>query len=48
MIGDDLEVDVLGARNVGLDQIFFNPEQIKHNEKVTYEILSLKELQEIL
>lgn len=48
MIGDDLEVDVLGAKNVGLDQIFFNPDRIVHREKVTYEILSLKQLQEIL
>jgi len=32
----------------GLDQIFFNPDRIVHREKVTYEILSLKQLQEIL
>lgn len=48
MIGDDLQVDVLGAKNVGLDQVYFNPENIKHSENITHEINSLKELQEIL
>ncbi|HAF28098.1 MAG TPA: noncanonical pyrimidine nucleotidase, YjjG family, partial [Bacteroidales bacterium] len=28
MIGDDLQVDVLGAKNIGLDQVFFNPDNI--------------------
>ncbi len=47
IIGDDLEVDVLGARNVGMDQVFFNPEGKVHKEKVTYEIRSLNELIDI-
>jgi len=48
MIGDDLEVDVLGAKNVGLDQVYFNPFKQEHTEEITHEINSLKELQEIL
>lgn len=48
MIGDDLQVDVLGAKNVGLDQVFFNPFKQEHKEEITHEINSLKELQEIL
>lgn len=48
MIGDDLNVDVLGAKNIGMDQIYFNPQNIKHSEDITLEINSLKELQEIL
>lgn len=48
MIGDDLEADILGAKNVGLDQIFFNPTERNHNEDITHEISNLKELQEIL
>lgn len=48
MIGDDLQVDVLGAKNIGLDQVYFNPFQKEHSEKITHEISSLKELQEIL
>ncbi|OFX25776.1 MAG: noncanonical pyrimidine nucleotidase, YjjG family [Bacteroidetes bacterium GWA2_31_9b] len=48
MVGDDFETDILGAKNVGIDQVFFNPENVKHSENFTHEISSLKELQEIL
>ncbi len=48
MIGDELETDIIGARNFGIDQVFFNPESIKHNEKVTYEISDLLELMGLL
>jgi len=48
MIGDDLEVDIVGARNFGMDQAYFNPGKTAHNEKVTYEISSLTELKDIL
>jgi putative hydrolase of the HAD superfamily len=48
MIGDDLETDILGAKNTGIDQVFFNTDNIKHSEDITYEISSLKELTEIL
>ncbi|HAN77252.1 MAG TPA: noncanonical pyrimidine nucleotidase, YjjG family [Bacteroidales bacterium] len=47
MIGDDLEVDIAGADRIGMDTIFFNPEKIKFNQKVTYEIIDLIELKEI-
>jgi len=48
IIGDDLVVDIVGGRDVGLDQVFFNPEGIKHEEEVTFEIKCLTELKEIL
>jgi len=48
MVGDNLEADVLGAQNAGIDQVFFNPEQKKHPLKATYEINCLSELQRIL
>jgi putative hydrolase of the HAD superfamily len=48
MIGDALEIDIEGARNAGMDQVFFNPARHSHNEKVTYEISSLHELMSIL
>lgn len=48
MIGDNLETDVLGARNAGIDQIFYNPERTKHDESMTYEIGCLSELRDIL
>lgn len=44
MIGDNLEADIIGARSVGIDQVFFNPEGVTHNQKVTAEIKELKEL----
>ncbi|HNQ62148.1 MAG TPA: YjjG family noncanonical pyrimidine nucleotidase [Bacteroidia bacterium] len=48
MIGDGLEVDVLGALNAGMDAIYFNPEKKSHTEILTYEIKSLDELKSIL
>ncbi len=48
MIGDDIEVDLLGSRNAGIDQVFFNSENIPHSESFTFEISQLNELIEIL
>ena len=48
MIGDALEVDIVGARNAGWDQVYFNPARLPHSEKVTHEISHLRELMEIL
>jgi putative hydrolase of the HAD superfamily len=48
MIGDSLEADIVGARNAGLNQVYFNPHENPHEEAVTHEIKSLKELMEIL
>jgi putative hydrolase of the HAD superfamily len=47
IIGDDLEVDIIGARNIGMDGIYFNANGKGHSEEVTYEIVSLKELMHI-
>ena len=48
MIGDDLEVDILGARNFGIAQVYLNRDGVNHSESVTYEITSLLELKQIL
>jgi putative hydrolase of the HAD superfamily len=48
MIGDNLECDVLGAYNAGIDQVYFNPEKRRHFAQTTYEISSLAELREFL
>ena len=48
MIGDNLEADILGAKEVGIDQVFFNPDGLPNNEEVTFEIQNLKELIGIL
>jgi putative hydrolase of the HAD superfamily len=48
MIGDDLDADIVGARNAGLDQVFVNRHNFQHNEKVTHEIDCLSQLKELL
>jgi putative hydrolase of the HAD superfamily len=48
MIGDNLECDMLGAYNAGIDQVYFNPEKRRHFNQVTYEISCLSELRTIL
>jgi putative hydrolase of the HAD superfamily len=47
MIGDALDIDVLGAYNAGWDQVFFNPKKIAHKRKPTYEVHGLDMLLEI-
>ncbi len=48
MVGDGLEVDVLGALAAGWDAVFFNPYKNAHKENLKYEISSLDELTKIL
>ena len=48
MIGDNLVADILGAKNVGIDQVYFNPEKNRHQERVSYEISDLGELPALL
>ncbi|MEO8404996.1 MAG: YjjG family noncanonical pyrimidine nucleotidase [Chitinophagaceae bacterium] len=47
MIGDTQEVDILGAKNAGMDQIFVNHLNVVVEEPATYVVNSLKELEEI-
>lgn len=48
MIGDDLEVDMAGARQSGMDQLYVNHDKKKHAEPVTMEVFSLEEIIGIL
>ncbi len=48
MIGDDFDVDIVGATDSGIDAIFFNPEKVAHNGGATFEIQDLIELKNIL
>lgn len=48
MVGDELFVDIGGARKFGIDQVYYNPLAIPHSEVVTYEVRSLSEIKEIL
>lgn len=48
MIGDDWESDIQGAKNTGMDYIFFNPRQRPTPEKPQTQIVSLKALLRLL
>lgn len=48
MIGDAVDIDILGAINAGWDSIYFNPKGLPHDRKPTYEIAHLEELTRIL
>ncbi len=48
MIGDDLEIDIVGAKKFGMDQIFFNRHKVPHKMKPTYEVNDLLEIMKIL
>lgn len=47
MIGDSIEVDIIGAMNVGIDQVYVNHLGVDPTVKPTYTVNSLKELENI-
>ena len=47
MIGDSIEVDIIGAMNAGIDQVYVNHLDIEAQIKPTYTVKSLKELEDI-
>ncbi len=48
MVGDNLDVDIAGARGAGIDQVYFNPNRIRHRAETTFEIGALVELKGFL
>jgi len=48
MIGDNWENDILGAKQYGIDQVFFNPNKAPHEGQATYEISAMEELRKIV
>ena len=48
MIGDDLNLDIIGAKKAGMGQIYYNPQKITHNEEVTFEIYELLQMKELM
>ena len=48
MIGDDVEVDIMGAMKYGIDTIWFNPSNLHSEKKSTYIIQDMSDLKEIL
>jgi putative hydrolase of the HAD superfamily len=47
MIGDALEIDVIGAINAGWDTVYYNPSKKEHSSNPTYEIGSWTEMIEL-
>ena len=47
MLVDDIEADIGGARNAGIDQVFINHKKIVGPVEATYTVYSLKELKDI-
>jgi putative hydrolase of the HAD superfamily len=47
MIGDALDIDILGASNAGWDQVYYNPAKTPHDRKPTYEVACFSELLEV-
>ena len=48
MVGDGLEVDVIGAQKAGWDAVYYNPKKLPHSEILTFEIAALSELKNLL
>lgn len=48
MIGDNLEADIQGANNIGMDSVFVNHLKVEPTVKSTHVIHHLKELEDIL
>jgi len=48
MIGDDMKIDIEGAKKFGMDQIYFNPQRKPLKIKPTYSVNSLLEIKSIL
>ncbi len=48
MIGDNPDNDIAGAREYGIDQVFFNPCKAPHKIMTTYEVASMEELRGLL
>lgn len=48
MVGDDLYIDILPAKSVGMYQVFFNRKNFSHKEDITKEIKDLIELKDFL
>jgi putative hydrolase of the HAD superfamily len=48
MIGDNYEADILGAKSVNMDTVFYNPQGVLVEDQPTYDIRHWKELMAIL
>lgn len=44
MIGDDWEVDIMGAMKYGIDQVYFNPRKLPTPKNPTFNIYSMEQM----
>jgi putative hydrolase of the HAD superfamily len=47
MIGDAIDIDILGGINAGWDTAYYNPKRVPHDRKPTYEVIHLQELMKV-
>lgn len=48
MVGDDLEVDIFGAKAIGMDGVYCNYDKIPHNGEIAFEIFHFSEMKNLL
>jgi len=48
VIGDNLNTDIKGARDFGLDHVYYNPKKVLHNTSVTHEVHHLSQILELI
>lgn len=48
IIGDSIEADIIGGINYGMDQIWYNPFELKSDLKPTFEVRTLEEITTVL
>ena len=48
MIGDNPDTDISGARDAGIDQIYYNSRGLKNGQRATFNIDSLRDLKSLL
>jgi len=48
MIGDNIQTDILGARNIGMDQVYFNPDKLAAPFAPSFMVSRLSEIRTCL
>jgi len=48
VIGDNLNTDIKGARESGIDHVFFNPKKMAHDTIVTHEVSHLSQIRNLV
>lgn len=48
MVGDNLDADILGAQQCGIDQVYYNPARLAHSARPTFEVSHLLQMKTFL